>query len=92
MSATVVKAEYVFYRLQKISDVATNLVTTYWAEADSDQQKYIKKALNESICVPHIDMHAEVFIEMTMMITLIQTKVPTMRMTLQVLNHIIVQI
>ena len=69
MSATIVKAEYTFYRLQRISDVATNLVMAYWAEAHSDQQKYIKKALfcsNEPICVPRIDtliIHAEVFIE-----------------------------
>ena len=40
----------------------------YWAEADSDRQQYIKKALfcsNEPICVPRIDtlvIHAETFI------------------------------
>lgn len=69
MSATIVQAEYTFYRLQRINDVATNLVMAYWAEADSDRQKYIRKALfcsNEPICVPCIDtliIHAEIFIE-----------------------------
>ena len=58
VSGTVVKAEYTFYRLQRISDIAANLVMAYWAETDSDQQQYIKKALfcsNEPICVPRID-------------------------------------
>ena len=32
MSATIVKAEYTFYRLQRISYVTTNLVMAYWAE------------------------------------------------------------
>ena len=69
MSAIIVQAEYTFYRLQRISDVATNLVMAYWAEADSDRQKYIRKALfcsNEPICVPRIDtliVHAEIIIE-----------------------------
>ena len=41
----------------------------YWAEADSNQQKYIRKAFvcsSEPICVPPIDMliiHAEPFTE-----------------------------
>ena len=72
VSATIVKAEYTFYRLQRVEDVATNLVLAYWAEeANSERQNYIKKALfcsNEPICVPRIDTliihdHAEVFIE-----------------------------
>lgn len=61
VSATTVQAEYTFYRLQRINDVATNLVMAYWAEADSDQQKYIRKALvcsNEPICVPCIDTYS----------------------------------
>jgi hypothetical protein len=69
VSASIVKAEYTFYRLQRISDVATNLVIAYWAVTDSDRQKYVKRALfcsNKPICVPRIDtllIHAEIFIE-----------------------------
>lgn len=66
ISAIVVKAECTYYRLQRISDVATNLVMAYWAEVNSNQQKYVKKALdcsNKPICVPRIyvlNVHPEV--------------------------------
>ena len=69
VSAHLVQAKYTFYRLQRINDVASNLVMAYWAEADSDQQKYIRKAFfcsSEPICVPPIDtliIHAEPFTE-----------------------------
>ena len=69
VSAHLVQAESTFYRLQRINDVASNIVMAYWAEADSDQQKYIRKALacsSEPICVPPIDtliVHAEQFTE-----------------------------
>ena len=58
LSASIAKAEYTVCRLQRIKNVATNLIMAYWTDgANSDRQQYIKKAFtcsNEPICVPQI--------------------------------------
>lgn len=40
LSAVVTQAQYTFYRLQRVSDVAHNLVSAYWATTESERQPY----------------------------------------------------
>ena len=57
VSTTITKAQYTFYRLQRISDVADNLVSSYWATTDSEKQEFMQRAQFFSelpILVPHI--------------------------------------
>jgi hypothetical protein len=59
LSAGIAQAEYVFYRLQRIDDVAKSLVMAYWTISQQERESYIRKALLYSelpISVPHINM------------------------------------
>lgn len=45
LSAVVTKAQYTFYRLKRIRDVAHNLVSAYWATTESERQMYVRNSL-----------------------------------------------
>lgn len=59
LSAGIAQAEYVFYQLQRIDDVAKSLVMAYWTISEQERESYIRKALLYSelpISVPHINI------------------------------------
>ena len=45
LSAYISKAEYTYYRMQRICDVAANLVEAYWAECELEQKHHTKMHL-----------------------------------------------
>ncbi len=59
LSSCISKAEYTFYRLQRIFDVVKYVVLAYWAKSDQERMKHLGKALvcsEDPISVPGISL------------------------------------
>ena len=57
LSAGISQAEYVCYRLLRISDVTKSLVMAYWTTSQHEREAHIRKALfcsEQPISVPYI--------------------------------------